>query len=96
MNAHQRRKRLRRLSRAIGSPPQLIPDWEALAKVPPSATHFLDIDINGGNGWVVKKGDELETGHYLSTHAFYGSNHRRSTLRLRQFGFNVTLANWDA
>lgn len=44
----------------------------------------------------MKTGIELITGHYLSTHTFYGSNHKRSTILLRQCGFNVTIANWDA
>ena len=98
MNARQHRKHLRRLSRASGQQHQLIRDWDDLAQVPESLTHRLEIDVEGGNGWIYEKGKgkENDLGHYLSTHTFYGSQHRRSTLLLRKCGFNVTCTNWDA
>lgn len=64
--------------------------------MPDSPTHRLAISVRSKNGWVHRKDGEDELGHYLSTHTFYGSNYLQSTLLLRKFGFNVTLANWDA
>jgi hypothetical protein len=99
MNAHQRRKHLRKLARATGSPHRFIRDWADLAQVPESPTHRLEIDVERCNGWVHDKsraGDEFALGRYLSTHTFYGTNHKHMTRLLRKCGFNVTLANWDA
>lgn len=78
---------------------QYIKDWSELAKVPESPTHYLRIDVEGCNGWVIAKDhDPKQTGRfiYLTTHTFYDSCYRRSTKLLRERGFNVTLANWDA
>jgi hypothetical protein len=95
MNSHQRRKQFRRLS-STGEAPTLIPDWEALSKVPPSPTHYLEIEVEHCNGWIHAYSEPDRLGRYLSTHTFYGSNYRRSTRLLRSCGFNVRLANWDA
>ena len=82
---------------APATPPRLIQDWAELATVPESDTHRLNIDVEGCNGWIDRKGaDEREMGIYLSTHSFYGSTHADSTRRLQSCGFNVQLANWDA
>lgn len=97
MNAHQRRKSLRRLGRNCGSGSQrrLVRSWADLAQVPESKTHRLEIDVESCNGWIKEKGNEDALGHYLSTHTFYGSKHEHSTRLLRQCGFNVTVENWD-
>lgn len=96
MNSHQRRKLNRkRLRELCSSDHLLIKDWAELAKVPDSKTHFLEIDVDGCNGWIKSKENKEELGHYLSTHTFYGSNYQRSTYVLRRFGFNVPIDNWD-
>lgn len=95
MNAHQRRKFLRRHCHTPGSQCLLIRNWKDLAKVPDSKTHRLVIDVRNCNGWIKKKDNPEALGHYLSTHTFYGSTHKRSTWILRKCGFNVTLTNWD-
>ena len=97
MNSHQRRKSYRKLCRSCGGNPTLISNWGELALVPESATHTLDIDVDGCNGWINKKGeDKGDMGHYLSTHTFYGKQYKRSTALLQKCGFNVRIANWDA
>jgi len=75
--------------------PQFIPGWPELAQVPDSETHRLEIDLRSCNGWIKEKANPEEMGHYLSTHTFYGMNHKHSTDVLRSCGFNVTCANWD-
>lgn len=96
MNAHQRRKYRRALSRTTGhGEHRFIRHWKDLAQVPESATHRLEIFVNDGNGFVHKKDGKGGWPIYLSTHTFYGSSYMRSTRRLRECGFNVTLANWD-
>ena len=78
------------------TPPQFIPGWTELAQLPDSETHRLEIDLRGGNGWIKEKANPEAFGHYLSTHTFYGLNHKHSTDVLRRCGWNVTCANWDA
>jgi hypothetical protein len=97
MNAHQRRKSWRRFERTTrsGSQHHLVRHWADLAQVPESETHRLEIDVQGCNGWIHRRDGKEFMGKYLSTHTFYGSNHKRSTMLLRQCGFNVTCANWD-
>lgn len=96
MNAHQRRKDRRKLSRTTGhGEHRFIRHWKDLAQVPESETHRLEIFVADGNGYVYKKGPEDRWPLYLNTHTFYGRNYLQSTRRLRECGFNVTLANWD-
>ena len=38
---------------------------------------------------------EYELGYYLSTHTFYGSEHKRSTKVLQSCGFDIEIDNWD-
>ena len=76
---------------------KLINSWEELSKEK-SDTHYLEIDVDGCNGWInpkVESGD-YENMHYLSTHTFYGSQYEESTRILQSCGFDVHLANWDA
>lgn len=77
--------------------PKYIKDWKEL-KEETSPTHILEIDVEGGNGWVEPKNIDKESWegrHYLSTHTFYGGFHEYSTKLLQSCGFNVVLANWD-
>lgn len=46
-----------------------VKDWNELAKIPPSETHYLIISPEKGNGWVKKKGS-TKPGTYLTTHTF--------------------------
>ena len=98
MNSAQRRRFRRaqeRSSRIHGADPVLIRNWTELAQVPESDTHRLEIDIKNGCGWIKRKDGKRWFGGYLSTHTFYGPSHHRSTLRLRECGFNITIDNWD-
>jgi len=92
MNSHQRRKLRRKLFK---NGPTLVKDWKELAEIPPSDTHYLEISVEDGNGYIKKKNSEEFLCDYLSTHTFYGSNYLRSTRRLQAAGFNVVLENWD-
>jgi hypothetical protein len=97
MNARERRKSWRLFLRTTGGDfeHRYVRDWQDLADLPESATHRLEIDVEGCNGWIHRKDGNEYMGHYLSTHTFYGRNHRRSTALLRRCGFNVTVDNWD-
>jgi len=76
---------------------RLVRDWDDLAQLPESETHRLEIDVDGCNGWIINKHklNKFACAHYLSTHTFYGANHKHSALLLRKCGFDVTVANWD-
>ena len=96
MNSHQRRKLLRRLKRQPSYTPRVfIKTWAELAQLPESPTHRLEINVDGGNGWIHKKGEETFP-RYLSTHTFYGTRYQHSTRLIRRCGFNVALANWHS
>ena len=86
----------------------LIKDWEELSKIPnESATHRLEIDVEGCNGWLIAKNPKpykkklsfmrqiQNQDVYLSTHTFYGLNYKYSTKILRACGFDVEIDNWD-
>lgn len=100
MNSQQRRKAFRKVCQKWGSKPKLIKNWEELALVPESPTHYIEIDTDRCNGWIIKKDrpkeDKDSFGHYLSTHTFYGKEYKRSTVLLQKCGFNVLIDNWDA
>ena len=78
----------------------LINTWKELAEVPESDTHYLVINTNNCNGWIVAKNPKSDKfsdrKSYLSTHTFYGQTHKQSTARLQECGFDVEIANWDA
>lgn len=76
--------------------PKYIKDWNGLKDVE-SPTHAIEIDEDGGCGWIIPKVDDggWKNRHYLSTHTFYGGTHEYSTKKLQECGFNVVLANWD-
>ncbi len=75
---------------------QLIRDWEELSKLPPSETHFLKVDVDGGFGEVyVKDGNSDSLQCYLSTHTFYKPSHGGTPNILQQFGWDIILDNWD-
>jgi len=77
------------------TPPQYILGWPELARLSESETHRIEMDPSGGCGWIKEKGNPDAFGHYLSTHTFYGLNHKHSTEVLRRCGWHVTCANWD-
>lgn len=74
-------------------PGKPIAGWEELA-LEVSRTHRLEIDLEGGNGWVIPNEPGKE--HYLHTHTFYGTGYLEQTKMLQDCGFYVVLANWDA
>lgn len=86
----------------------LIKNWEELSKIPnESATHILEVNVEGGNAWLWSKfplpnkrklSFMRQIKHkdvYLSTHSFYGSSYKSSTKILKACGFDVELDNWD-
>lgn len=80
---------------------KFIKDWKDLVGL--ESEHYkLEINVDGGNGWIVPKVETEETdeeffenNYYLSTHTFYGSHYKNSTRVLQKFGFDVELDNWD-
>jgi hypothetical protein len=80
--------------------PKLIKNWEELKNCK-SATHTLEIDVEGCNGFIrANEGIEPLEGfygndYYLSTHTFYGNSHKGSTKLLQDCGFDIELENWD-
>ena len=75
--------------------PKLIRNWEELAALPPSETHEILVDT-GHSGWLKSLGTKNKNRPtYLSTHTFYGRQHKVSTAILQRAGFNVEIANWD-
>lgn len=82
---------------------KLIKTWEELVGL--ESEHYrLEIDVEGGNGWIVPKvelDENISTKEYfnhhvyLSTHTFYGMFHEASTMTLQKFGFDVEIDNWD-
>lgn len=87
---------------------QLIRNWEELSKIPnESKTHILEVSLENCNGHLRAKnpkpynfklsymGQAHCQDHYLSTHTFYGHQHKRSTKILRACGFDVEIDNWD-
>jgi len=98
MNSHDRRKWIRRRRRqlvAAGYPHVEVRNWEDLSKLKPSATHRLEIDVEGCNGWIhaLDKAawNALHGMEYLSTHAFYRSTWRETERKLLARGFNATI-----
>ena len=79
--------------------PKLIYDWSELQGLE-SETHYLDIDMRFGSGWITCKITPdnspfyFDHNHYLSTHAFYGRCYEESTMLLQRCGFNVQLVSW--
>lgn len=53
----------------------------------------IEVDTYIGCGWIRSKRDDHDI--YLTTHTFYGSNYKKSTQLLQEYGFDVELANWD-
>jgi len=69
-------------------PRKLIRTWEELSKCE-SETHVLEIEVDMCRGWIKRKDtnendDFFENNHYLSTHTFYGYQHRASTRMLQK------------
>lgn len=78
---------------------KLIRNWKELSEVPASETHYLDINPDHCNGWVVAispVSDRFsDRKKYLSTHTFYGSSYKHSTKLLQSCGFDIEIDNWD-
>lgn len=87
---------------------QLIRDWKELSRIlNESSTHILEVDTEMCCGWLKAKNPKphnkklsymrqaTHLDHYLSTHTFYGQNHKWITKILRVCGFDVELVNWD-
>ena len=54
-----------------------IKDWDDLAKLPPSKTHYIDVvrdekSRNSDTWWIIPFNRIVDEEHYLSTHVFYG------------------------
>ena len=86
----------------------LIKDWKELSEIPnESNTHILEVDVEGGSGWLKAKEPKKYNNKlsymrnirhqdvYLSTHTFYGLNYKQSTKILHACGFDVEIDNWD-
>lgn len=80
---------------------KVIKDWNDLIGLE-SEKYKLEIDVEGGCGWIVPKVETKETEkdyfrhhRYLSTHTFYGHHYKYSTETLKLFGFDVEICNWD-
>jgi hypothetical protein len=75
--------------------PKVIKTWEEL-KGCTSDTHYLEIFIDLGYGYIHTKGrEEKDYKEYLSTHTFYSGTHKESTEILRLHGFNVKIIPWE-
>ena len=71
-----------------------IHNWEELAQLEPSATHYLEIDLELGCGRLRSSDGQYES--YLSTHTFYGYGVMEYiSEKLQSCGFNVELIGWD-
>lgn len=70
----------------------IIDSWEELSQCK-SNTHYLEIDLKYGCGWIIDKGNEDDK-LYLSTHTFYEDRFIESTEILQRYGFNVELKSW--
>lgn len=74
--------------------PIMIYGWEQLVGLK-NDKYYLDIDLHMGSGRIESIESSEEWLPYLSTHTFYGKSYKGYELTLRQYGFNVRLANWD-
>ena len=87
---------------------KLIRNWKELSKIPnESSTHVLVVDVEMGSGHLYAKNRKpykrrlsyMRQVHYrdvyLSTHTFYGHQHKHSTKLLKACGFDVEIDNWD-
>lgn len=85
---------------------KLIRNWDELrAMSGESDTHALEVEDHCG--WIYVKNRKryddhipyedqwLTLDHYLSTHTFYGHQHKNSTKLLQTCGFDVIIDNWD-
>lgn len=78
------------------SNPKIIENWVDLVNLE-SPTHYLEIDLKYGSGWILPKAnhEDQDDYFYLSTHSFYGSHFESATRVLHSYGFDVKLVNWD-
>lgn len=73
--------------------PKLIRGWEDLVGLE-NDNYIVEVDLDGCNGHIRSRIDE-DFYCYLSTHTFYGSSYKYSTVMLQECGFDVQLENWD-
>lgn len=71
-----------------------IHNWEELAELEPSTTHYLEIDLESGCGRIRNFDGQYES--YLSTHTFYGYGVMEYiSEKLQSCGFDVEIIGWD-
>lgn len=71
-----------------------IHNWEELAELEPSTTHYLEIDLELGCGRIRNFYGQYES--YLSTHTFYGYGVMEYiSEKLQSCGFDVEIIGWD-
>ena len=78
---------------------KFIKDWNDLVGLE-SEHYILEIDVDGGSGWIVPKiktneAEDFMRSHYLSTHTFYGGSCKGYEKLLQKCGFDVELNDWD-
>ena len=72
-----------------------ISNWEELSKLPPSKTHYLDVDSYYGKGWIRDLNNNSGI-IYLSTHTFYNQrNVKNANNKLNKCGFDIELISWE-
>lgn len=80
---------------------RLISTWEELnGLVSEDGKYTIEVDLHLCSGWIrpvndISDEDYWKHHEYLSTHTFYGSQHKNYTKLLQNFGFDIEIANWD-
>lgn len=88
-------EKLKSLNNKLNGDKLKIYTWEQLAKVQPSKTHKLDIDVEMCCGWII---ENIKTMNdiYLSTHTFYsGDTTKEVNDILQTCGFEIELVSWE-
>lgn len=70
-----------------------IKDWSDLVGLE-NENYKIEVNLEGGNGWIKPKNNKDEFGYYLSTHTFYEMWYEGSTKVLQSYGFDVELESW--
>lgn len=73
---------------------RLVKDWEELASLNLENENFkVEIEDNS-HGWIISKKENIYE-QYLSTHTFYGSKYKISSLEFQLRGLMIEIDNWD-
>lgn len=84
---------------------KIVKNWQELALIPDSETHYIKVNLDSASGWILRKenlsqedklrsiANGLKPQAYLSTHTFYDSHINMSNNTLKKYGFKVTLKN---